>query len=54
MGIRFRLFICSLLMLVLYMNMSPLTEYYMNGIYSYFEYLNDYGFIRGTYTNHNQ
>jgi len=47
----FSLFICSLLVSVLYMNISPLTEYYMKGIVSYFECMNEYGFMQRYYIN---
>ena len=38
-------------MLVFYMNMSTLTEYYMEGIISYFECMNEYGFMQRCYIN---
>ena len=31
--------------------MSLLTEYYMKGIVSYFEYINEYGFMQWCYIN---
>ena len=33
-------------MLVFNMNMSTLTEYHMEGIISYFECMNEYGFMQ--------
>ena len=38
-------------MFVLHMKMSLLTEYYMKGIVSYFEYINEYGFMQWCYIN---